>query len=110
MVCITSLRTLDHMQERYSPNDVEKASHDNWEARDAYRVTEHAKAADGSSKPKFYACSMLPYSSAEHTSELQSLMRISYAVFCLKKQTIEHNPSIPVNNREEIKTSINAIE
>src|SRR3546814_8989477 len=27
--------------------------------------------------------------SEEHTSELQSLMRISYAVFCWKKQTIE---------------------
>src|SRR3546814_6257872 len=27
------------------------------------------------------------YRSEEHTSELQSLMRISYAVFCLKKQT-----------------------
>src|SRR3546814_2794835 len=27
--------------------------------------------------------------SEEHTSELQSLMRISYAVFCLKKQTID---------------------
>src|SRR3546814_971926 len=27
-----------------------------------------------------------PYRSEEHTSELQSLMRISYAVFCLKKQ------------------------
>src|SRR3546814_9116284 len=26
--------------------------------------------------------------SEEHTSELQSLMRISYAVFCLKKQQI----------------------
>src|SRR3546814_8359107 len=26
------------------------------------------------------------YRSAEHTSELQSLMRISYAVFCLKKK------------------------
>src|SRR3546814_4470240 len=26
--------------------------------------------------------------SEEHTSELQSLMRISYAVFCLKKQKI----------------------
>src|SRR3546814_9182885 len=26
-----------------------------------------------------------PYRSEEHTSELQSLMRISYAVFCLKK-------------------------
>src|SRR3546814_8712422 len=28
--------------------------------------------------------------SEEHTSELQSLMRISYAVFCLKKKT-RHN-------------------
>src|SRR3546814_8722948 len=27
-----------------------------------------------------------PLRSEEHTSELQSLMRISYAVFCLKKQ------------------------
>src|SRR3546814_9030528 len=27
--------------------------------------------------------------SEEHTSELQSLMRISYAVFCLKKNTME---------------------
>src|SRR3546814_2497684 len=34
--------------------------------------------------------------SEEHTSELQSLMRISYAVFCLKKKkyanTAEHSP------------------
>src|SRR3546814_4748965 len=29
--------------------------------------------------------------SEEHTSELQSLMRISYAVFCLKKKTKLHN-------------------
>src|SRR3546814_7902992 len=28
--------------------------------------------------------------SEEHTSELQSLMRISYAVFCLKKKTYTH--------------------
>src|SRR3546814_1745042 len=28
------------------------------------------------------------YRSEEHTSELQSLMRISYAVFCLKKKTV----------------------
>src|SRR3546814_4902415 len=28
-----------------------------------------------------------PRRSEEHTSELQSLMRISYAVFCLKKKT-----------------------
>src|SRR3546814_2212378 len=29
--------------------------------------------------------------SEEHTSELQSLMRISYAVFCLKKQKTRTN-------------------
>src|SRR3546814_4003343 len=29
--------------------------------------------------------------SEEHTSELQSLMRISYAVFCLKKKKLTHN-------------------
>src|SRR3546814_7629927 len=28
--------------------------------------------------------------SEEHTYELQSLMRISYAVFCLKKKTQQH--------------------
>src|SRR3546814_7325732 len=28
--------------------------------------------------------------SEEHTSELQSLMRISYAVFCLKKKTTQY--------------------
>src|SRR3546814_4493094 len=34
--------------------------------------------------------------SEEHTSELQSLMRISYAVFCLKKTTIHRNVRISI--------------
>src|SRR3546814_101496 len=35
---------------------------------------------------------LLKMRSEEHTSELQSLMRISYAVFCLKKKKLEtHN-------------------
>src|SRR3546814_6729794 len=33
-----------------------------------------------------YASALLDLRSEEHTSELQSLMRISYAVFCLKKK------------------------
>src|SRR3546814_959779 len=33
--------------------------------------------------------------SEEHTSELQSLMRISYAVFCLKKKNSKHT-STPI--------------
>src|SRR3546814_7410929 len=31
---------------------------------------------------------IMDYRSEEHTSELQSLMRISYAVFCLKKKNV----------------------
>src|SRR3546814_1715722 len=37
--------------------------------------------------------------SEEHTSELQSLMRISYAVFCLKKK-----PNSQASNQTEILT------
>src|SRR3546814_2155884 len=37
--------------------------------------------------------------SEEHTSELQSLMRISYAVFCLKKKKIQRT-----NNRTTIES------
>src|SRR3546814_6813806 len=36
------------------------------------------------------------YRSEEHTSELQSLMRISYAVFCLKKKK-SSNKNITLN-------------
>src|SRR3546814_1924503 len=34
--------------------------------------------------------------SEEHTSELQSLMRISYAVFCLKKKKQTHHKSTEI--------------
>src|SRR3546814_9268513 len=37
------------------------------------------------------SCWRLKPRSEEHTSELQSLMRISYAVFCLKKKTNKNN-------------------
>src|SRR3546814_1482128 len=40
--------------------------------------------------------------SEEHTSELQSLMRISYAVFCLKKK--KRQKHIHLNMRNQIKT------
>src|SRR3546814_3201088 len=36
--------------------------------------------------------------SEEHTSELQSLMPISYAVFCLKKKNTKHNTKQLLNN------------
>src|SRR3546814_1384787 len=37
---------------------------------------------------------ILPFRSEEHTSELQSLMRISYAVFCLKKKKDKKNRKV----------------
>src|SRR3546814_5559801 len=38
----------------------------------------------------YEAAVSLNHRSEEHTSELQSLMRISYAVFCLKKKKKKH--------------------
>src|SRR3546814_5243650 len=39
--------------------------------------------------PELFASFSHSRRSEEHTSELQSLMRISYAVFCLKKKKIQ---------------------
>src|SRR3546814_4401487 len=44
------------------------------------------RGRDGEGERESTAGAGEPPRSEEHTSELQSLMRISYAVFCLKKQ------------------------
>src|SRR3546814_3581309 len=45
--------------------------------------------------------------SEEHTSELQSLMRISYAVFCLKKKKITHNKTTtPTKKHKQITSHV----
>src|SRR3546814_7171838 len=55
----------------------------------------HAVRRNSRNHEKFPAASKPVYPirirSEEHTSELQSLMRISYAVFCLKKKTKNKN-------------------
>src|SRR3546814_8103979 len=43
--------------------------------------------------------------SEEHTSELQSLMRISYAVFCLKTKTNTISLTLPNLNSRQIRTA-----
>src|SRR3546814_7473516 len=69
-------------------------------ARVQQQMTEHLAAlnerrarvlAEASARVTDLACAIVAriapdFRSEEHTSELQSLMRISYAVFCLKKQ------------------------
>jgi leucyl-tRNA synthetase len=58
------------MNEKYIPAEVEAAAQAHWaqplwNGHSAYRVTEHARDAHGQPKPKFYACSMLPYPSGK---------------------------------------------
>src|SRR3546814_8716093 len=47
------------------------------------------------------------FRSEEHTSELQSLMRISYAVFCLKKKTKQTKTDITDTYNPQTNTSHN---
>src|SRR3546814_5541999 len=48
-----------------------------------------------------------PARSEEHTSELQSLMRISYAVFCLKKKNkIKRHKNASIHNRKTVRKTV----
>src|SRR3546814_1340805 len=56
------------------------------------------------------ACAWAAYPSArgrseEHTSELQSLMRISYAVFCLKKKKKNKRNTTAIDYQQHIETT-----
>jgi len=58
------------MNEKYAPAELEAAAHAHWaqplwHGHDAYRVTENACDSQGNPRPKFYACSMLPYPSGK---------------------------------------------
>src|SRR3546814_6178866 len=55
-------------------------------------AAEHLSEA-ASNQPKTVLASLGPVRSEGHTSELQSLMRISYAVLCLKKKTTNKQKS-----------------
>src|SRR3546814_7610523 len=67
---------------------------------DAYNAVMQQIAPDAPLKAHAGQLAVLPVRSEEHTSELQSLMRISYAVFCLNKKK---------NNRQIITYRIQTI-
>src|SRR3546814_10017429 len=59
-------------------------------------------------QPALSSCGFTPVRPArseEHTSELQSLMRISYAVFCLKKKTIQNRQKMLTTQTKHKKTN-----
>ena len=53
------------MNPDFKPNEIERSAQAAWTAADAYRVSEDARDSLGRPKPKFYACSMLPYPSGK---------------------------------------------
>src|SRR3546814_4337742 len=66
----------------------------------AGKMTQEQIAAFNQAVADFTAGQQLQQArSEEHTSELQSLMRISYAVFCLKKK---NNKSTRINTSKQI--------
>src|SRR3546814_18683062 len=73
-----------------------RAEHDALEAFVGVRVLDdrqpRRQAGAGAEQVQVAAGVRMPKAdrSEEHTSELQSLMRISYAVFCLKKKKAHH--------------------
>src|SRR3546814_2338589 len=71
-------------------------------------VAEKLKTINASLPPDVVIQPVLNRRSEEHTSELQSLMRISYAVFCLKKkkpkQTAQKNNTHLAQLRTQVKT------
>ena len=53
------------MAMNYDFRSIEASAHSDWIKDDVYRVTENTKSSNGHVKPKFYACSMLPYPSGK---------------------------------------------
>src|SRR3546814_3300399 len=68
--------------------DVSPFFHSDWRLRDQKCARPVSRVSWSAFAFMCATISNSPLRSEEHTSELQSLMRISYAVFCLKKKTI----------------------
>ena len=53
------------MSKDYDHRSIEAAAQADWESAQVYKVTENAVDASGKPRPKYYACSMLPYPSGK---------------------------------------------
>src|SRR3546814_5315239 len=87
----TRLKGIDRKRGMASPGLLHVVTHDRWVATVARNWWAANNALDRFAP--VFETEGAPISSdrsEEHTSELQSLMRISYAVFCLKKKK-QHN-------------------
>src|SRR3546814_3044424 len=96
-VCSSDLRALELEDESEHGCDRDEQFLGNHAARargeingaGQLRIFEHRNAGGARELADRQRDVAAPARSEEHTSELQSLMRISYAVFCLKKKIIK---------------------
>src|SRR3546814_9818592 len=95
-VCSSDLVPITDQQEGKEAGQFPEEGHlhqvsgqDNAEHRAHESKQERKEARNGIFRGHVIA--RIKHRSEEHTSELQSLMRISYAVFCLKKKNQLHN-------------------
>src|SRR3546814_5758398 len=78
-----------------------------WSGSGASRLISAARSrASVLSGVSLYSCLATEARSEEHTSELQSLMRISYAVFCLKKKKKIKNTNRTTQHKTSTKTQL----
>src|SRR3546814_8890716 len=86
---IPAHRPQDHITLEMAPLEIRHRSVRPISAKHAQasRFLQQSPLLDRRWRHRIRARFLGPGRSEEHTSELQSLMRISYAVFCLKKNT-----------------------
>src|SRR3546814_10714149 len=80
--------TLDNLHVGWANqgNGIWRRRHLSTPFRGAANKRDHGRVPRNIAQTKFLVRRRQRWRSEEHTSELQSLMRISYAVFCLKKK------------------------
>src|SRR3546814_2642572 len=84
------LLTEAYLSNEQAPTQADNMRYyDKWGGPETYPTYHFGWAVAGNTPFRYYKQTTYEGGrSEEHTSELQSLMRISYAVFCLKKKTI----------------------
>src|SRR3546814_8386697 len=86
-----------------------------WQTRTATASASGPDSASTASSPRHrdsdgQCRTPAPHRSEEHTSELQSLMRISYAVFCLKKKKNTTQQNTRKQELNEITTTLETMK
>src|SRR3546814_985590 len=91
------------------PRDRRRVGDRLWHRHWCAAAVHDARAGHGALRRRLHGDVAIPRSE-EHTSELQSLMRISYAVFCLKKKNTTQTEALRLNNHNSTNKTHDTIQ